>query len=305
MRRNRRGRRRKISPVTVLVLLTAVAAVVWLIVPHRPQHLRRETKPIAEASPVPTLAPPPTPRPRATPAPSAAPTALPSVAAPLPSGGKPAVAIVIDDCGQWLSTERGYIALPIPLTLAVLPYVRYTSLIAREAAAAGKGVMLHLPMEPISHIYPGPGEITTAMTDAQVAAQTEDDIAQVPLAAGVNNHEGSQATSDPRVMRAVMAVLKRHGLFFVDSMTIATSVGVATARRFGVPTAARDVFLDDRRSVAYTQRQLQIAVDIAKANGSAIAIGHPRPTTLEALREMYPKMEAEGVRFVLVQQLVH
>lgn len=214
------------------------------------------------------------------------------------------VAIVVDDCGQWLETEQGYIALPIPLTLAVLPGVRYTKRIAREAAAAGKGVMLHLPMEPISHIDPGPGEISTGMTDAQIVAQTQADVAQVPLAKGVNNHEGSEATADPRVMKDVIGVLKQDGLFFLDSMTIGASVGERTARNAGVPTAARDVFFDDEDNVAYSESMLQRAVEVAKERGYAIAIGHPRATTLAALRDYYPKMQAQGVRFVLVSQLV-
>ncbi len=215
------------------------------------------------------------------------------------------VAIVIDDCGQWIATERGYLALPIPLTLSVLPYVHYSAQIAGEAVAAGKGVMLHLPMEPISHANPGPGEIKTAMTDDAVIAQTQADVAQVPLAKGVNNHEGSEASADDRVMKDVIGVVKAHDLFFVDSRTSANSVGAQQARDAGVPTASRDVFLDNRADVAYTESMLEKTIEIAQRNGSAIAIGHPKPTTLEALRLMYPKMRLQGVRFVLASDLTH
>ncbi len=204
------------------------------------------------------------------------------------------MAIIIDDCGQWLDTERGYLALPIPLTLSVLPHVHYTALIAQEAEQAGKGVMLHLPMEPISHINPGPGEIKTEMTDDAISKQTEDDVAQVPLAKGVNNHEGSEASADPRVMKDVIGVIKAHDLFFIDSRTNAKTVGADEAQDAGVPNASRDVFLDNQADVAYTESMLERTVAIAKRNGSAIAIGHPRPTTLEALRDMYPKLEAAG-----------
>ena len=203
-----------------------------------------------------------------------------------------------------MSTERGFIALPIPLTLSVLPHVHATALIAQEASAAGKGVMLHLPMETLSGLYPGPGEVTTEMTDAQITAQVEDDLAQVPLAAGVNNHEGSKASADSRVMRDVIAVLKAHGhLFFIDSRTNAASVAQSVAAAHGIPTASRDVFLDNKADVAYTEAQLRAAVEIAKRTGSAIAIGHPRPTTLAAVRALAPELQAEGVTFVLAQSL--
>lgn len=219
--------------------------------------------------------------------------------------GSAQVAIIIDDCGQWLDTEQALIGLPIPITLSVLPHVRYTERIAREAADAGKGVMLHLPMEPLSHINPGPGEIKDAMTDDEVTKQTEDDVAQVPLAKGANNHEGSEASADGRVMKDVIAVMKAHDLFFVDSRTNAKSVGQEVAQDDGVPSAKRDVFLDNQADVAYTESMLERAVAIAKRNGSAIAIGHPKPTTLAAIRELYPKMQAQGVQFVLAENLVH
>ena len=131
------------------------------------------------------------------------------------------------------ATERGFIALPVALTLSVLPHVRYGDAIARDARAAGKGVMLHLPMEPRSGAYPGPGEVKVAMDDAAIAAQVHDDMASVPLAAGVNNHEGSRATADDRVMRAVSAAIAEHHLFFVDSRTGADSVAARTRRRPG------------------------------------------------------------------------
>ncbi len=260
--------------------------------------------PAATATPQTATAPP-----TLTPSPAASATPVPAISAPPAPhragvAGGPKLALIIDDCGQWIDTERGFVALPIPLTLAVLPYVHYTATIAREASAAGKGVMLHLPMEPVSEIYPGPGEIKTSMSNAQIAAQTQADLAQVPLAQGVNNHEGSKATSSRRVMDDVMGVLAEHpGLFFIDSRTIATSVAAEVASSDGVPSASRDVFLDDKATLAYTEGQLREAAAIAERTGSAIAIGHPRPTTLAAVTALYPELEAAGIRFVLVKSL--
>jgi polysaccharide deacetylase 2 family uncharacterized protein YibQ len=217
----------------------------------------------------------------------------------------PELALIVDDCGQWIDTERGFIALGVPLTMSVLPDVHYTSTIAKEASAAGLGVMLHLPMETLSGLNPGPGKVTTEMTDAEITTQVEDDLAQVPLARGVNNHEGSKASADERVMKDVVGVLAKHGdLFFIDSKTNAASVGEDVARANGVPTAARDVFLDNQESVDYTIEQLREAAAIAKRTGSAIAIGHPRPTTLEAVKTMIPELESSGIHLVLAQDLV-
>ena len=264
-------------------------------VPHRPaQNGTAALAPVATAEPVagrlPSTAPEAT-----TPAPNAS---------AAPSTGAPRLAIIIDDCGQWPDTERGFIALPAALTLSVLPHVRYGTQIAHDADAAGKGVMLHLPMEPLSGADPGPGRITVSMNDDAIAAQVRDDLASVPLATGVNNHEGSRATADDRVMRAVASVLAERRLFFIDSRTGSASVAERDASAAGIPTAGRDVFLDNVAAVDATEAQIRRAAGIAKSQGSAIAIGHPRPTTLTAVRALLPELEREGIQLVLARDLV-
>lgn len=307
--RKSRGRSRRPAgaptPIALLLLLALAALAGWYLI--RPaSHPGRGPAHAALETPPPTSAPAGTSTAQAlTPEPSASPTASPKSAAAAESTG-PKLALIIDDCGQWVDIERGFIALPVPITLSVLPHVHASAQIAQEAKAAGKGVMLHLPMETLSGVYPGPGEVTTEMSDAQVTAQVEDDLAQVPLATGVNNHEGSKGSADARVMRDVIDVLQKHGnLFFIDSRTNAASVGASTAAAAGVPSASRDVFLDNKADVAYSEQQLRDAAALAKKNGSAIAIGHPRATTLEAVRALIPEFQAEGIDFVLAQSLTH
>ncbi|MBV8489886.1 MAG: divergent polysaccharide deacetylase family protein [Candidatus Eremiobacteraeota bacterium] len=307
-RRGRRGRP-PVSPIVILLLVAFIVTAWWLVHPRERTAPRRVAQTTPQPLPTTTLAPPsPSPTTSPTPLPAASPSPLPSLApvpARSPNGGAPRVALIVDDCGQWIDTERGFVALNIPLTMSVLPDVAYTGTIAKEASAAGKGVMLHLPMETISGLNPGPGKVTTEMTDDQIEAQVESDLAQVPLAAGVNNHEGSKGSADRRVMQDVISVIAKHGgLFFIDSKTSPDSVASAVAQANGVPTADRDVFLDNRADVAYTEGQLREAMAIARRTGSAIAIGHPRPTTLEAVKAMIPEFEADGIEFVLAGDLV-
>ncbi|HEY1975658.1 MAG TPA: divergent polysaccharide deacetylase family protein [Candidatus Baltobacteraceae bacterium] len=305
-KRNARDEKRVDYIALAIVLLAAIALGWWLLAPRRAHH----PKSVSVVTPAPSL-------PQATSAPAVPATTVPTSApatlmpSPLPTttphavAGAPRLALIVDDCGQWIDTERGFLALSIPLTMSVLPDVHYTSTIATEAAGAGKGVMLHLPMETLSGLNPGPGKVTTEMSDSQIAQQVEADLAQIPLAAGVNNHEGSKASADERVMDDVVDVLAKHGhLFFIDSRTNAASVGERVAESRGVPTASRDVFLDNQASVDYTVAQLKEAAAIARKNGSAIAIGHPRPTTLQAVRDMIPQLQASGIEFVLARDLV-
>jgi polysaccharide deacetylase 2 family uncharacterized protein YibQ len=315
-RRGRRYARRSALPIIALVIAVGVlAAAVALIVrgdtTPRPARVARHVPQTVVAEPRATVVPEvrvaasapslvATPESVATAGPKAEATSTP----PASSGG-PRLAIIIDDCGQWPDTEHGFIALPVALTMSVLPHVRYGTQIARDAQAAGKGIMLHLPMEPVSGIDPGPGRITTKMDDAAITAQVRDDIASVPLATGVNNHEGSRATADDRVMRDVAAVLAADHLFFIDSLTSGSSIAQRDARAAGIATASRDVFLDNVADVDATEAQLRHAAQVAKTNGTAIAIGHPRPTTLAAVRALLPELQRDGITFVFARDLVH
>jgi hypothetical protein len=120
----------------------------------------------------------------------------------------------------------------------------------------------------------------------------------------VNNHEGSRGTSDTKLMGELMPLLRERKLFFVDSRTTTATVAEIAARSAGVPATSRNVFLDDERSVSAIRKQLALAVRDAREKGSALAIGHPHPETLEVLSEMLPEIERQGVTLVFASDLV-
>jgi uncharacterized protein len=126
----------------------------------------------------------------------------------------------------------------------------------------------------------------------------------VPEARGVNNHMGSLATADGRVMNVVAQELARRGLFFIDSRTTDRTVAAEAAARARVPWASRRVFLDDIQTEPEILRSLDDLVAKARAEGSAIAIGHPHPTTLAVLERELPRMSERGVRLVRITELV-
>jgi polysaccharide deacetylase 2 family uncharacterized protein YibQ len=127
----------------------------------------------------------------------------------------------------------------------------------------------------------------------------------VPYAAGVNNHEGSLGTSDRTLMNELMPLLHEHNLFFVDSRTTAATVAEAAAHKAGVPATSRNVFLDDEQLPAAIRKQLALAVRNARERGSALAIGHPHPETLQVLADVLPGIERQGITLVFASDLAH
>ncbi|HEV2177237.1 MAG TPA: divergent polysaccharide deacetylase family protein [Terriglobia bacterium] len=215
-------------------------------------------------------------------------------------------AIVIDDLGQEIEPARRIFAMPYALTLSVLPGLPHSSETAEDAHRAHREVMLHLPMEaqPGSGPPPGRGEIKVGMPAGEVAETIERDLASVPYASGVNNHEGSRATADAPLMAEVMRTLGGRGLYFIDSRTSPSTVALAAARRQGLPTFYRSVFLDDTETVAYTLGQLHQFRRVVEYQGVALAIGHPHPTTLRALERFLPALEQDNIELVPASELV-
>ena len=294
----RRGRR--VSPATIFFAVLSIALAIALYLKTRPVP--------------PAPAPPPAPAATRTPRPAPTrPKAAPTVAKPA-ARSRPAAlpgeaglaAIVIDDLGNELAPAERIAAWNAPVAGAVLPGVAYSTASARALARGGKEVLLHLPMEPSGYpkVRPGPGVILRSQSDAEIARILESDLATVPGAVGVNNHMGSVATADPRVMRVVARILSERGLYFLDSRTTDATVARRTAEEASVPAVSRRVFLDDVETDDAVSKQLAELVRRAREEGSAVAIGHPYPVTLTVLEREIPQLESRGVRLVTVGELV-
>lgn len=213
------------------------------------------------------------------------------------------LAIVIDDAGRDLDSQHIYEQMGIPLTLAVMPDQIHTRDAALSWRAHGLPVILHQPMESVSGIGMEPKVILTSMSDAAIRQMLRDSLSQLPEAIGINNHQGSKATIDARTMDIVMNELHHRELFFFDSHTNSTTAADKAAKTYGVPYVRNDLFVDNSASVSDICAMIQEGADRAKKKGTYIIIGHCRPHTAEAFRQMVPKLKAQGIEFVYLSSL--
>lgn len=215
------------------------------------------------------------------------------------------MALLIDDFGYNAEPIAAYIAIQRPITFAVIPYRPHSNEAASRALAAGQQVMLHLPMEPLSAAEQSePITVTASMSDQEIQQTVTKAIQSLPGLVGVNNHQGSKATADKRVMRLALGVIKANNLFFIDSRTNSQSVALETARQLGMRSGANEIFLDNSSDIDYIKGQLRTAMRMALQHGSVMAIGHARPNTAIAIREMIPEIEAAGIKLVFASQMV-
>lgn len=215
------------------------------------------------------------------------------------TGGRPMVAVVVDDLGVDRRRSERVLTLPGPLTTAFLPYARELGPQTQAARARGHELLVHVPMEPQDEAEdPGPEALRAAAGAEVIRQRLGQGLSRFGGFVGINNHMGSRFTSDAGAMRVLMSVLKEHGLMFLDSVTSERTVGRMTAREAGVPFVARDVFLDDRNDAEAVARQLDRLEETARRNGAAVAICHPRDITIDALSRWLPTLEAKGLVLV-------
>jgi uncharacterized protein len=298
--------------VTLLIFVVTVTAITaHFLIPRRKAPLPEKpaAKAIAtaphyeifpkETSPrIPPVSPPaPTPAkilPEALPKPDIRPGALPKVA------------IIIDDMGFDQIMTRKFIQLDAVLTYSILPFSPLQSEVQEAATKRRLDTMLHLPMEPIEYptINPGRGALLTTMPPDELIDQLKKNLRAVPGIVGVNNHMGSKMTEVSDQLNQIFSVLKKEGVFFIDSRTTPASLCRPAARLFRIPFGERDIFLDHVQKPEIIREQILQLIRIAIEKGEAIGIGHPHSVTYEVLLEMLPEINRK-VKLVPASEVVH
>ncbi len=216
------------------------------------------------------------------------------------------MAIIVDDMGSSLKEATELLAIDIPLTFSIIPGLAKVKIVAEAIKSAGRDIMVHIPMEPQG--YPQQrleaNGLLVSLSDEEITSRTVSMLNALPDAVGANNHMGSRFTEHKEKMLPVLQVLKGRGLFFIDSRTTPKSTGYAEAGRMGLKSATRNVFLDNKQDVAAIKKQLYVAAEMAKKSGGVIAICHPHPATIAALKEALPELQRAGVKFVAASELV-
>lgn len=229
-----------------------------------------------------------------------------SVLAP---AGKPRVAIVIDDFGGYAAGIKNMMEIPFPLTFAVLPFAEFAHAQALEGVEKGYEIIVHFPFQALqaNPRFYGKKYISTTSSPEDIANLMNEAFTILPMAVGLNNHMGSRATSDARVMHEVLRNLSNRRLLFLDSRTTIHTQAPAIASEYHMDFISRDIFLDDLHSADYIREQLRKLVLRAREKGSAVGIGHVGPGGPElarVLQEELPRYQKEGVQFVFLSELV-
>jgi polysaccharide deacetylase 2 family uncharacterized protein YibQ len=217
------------------------------------------------------------------------------------------IALIIDDFGYRNDhISNGFLELPGKLTYAIIPGHDHSQLFSKKAYDAGYEVIVHMPMENIGKTY-GEEEyvLMSYFQEDEIKERINKSFEHLPESIGLNNHQGSRGTADLRIMTLLAKEIKMNKKFFIDSRTTRNSLAEETMRKYGVPTNARDVFLDNELDEEKINAQLLKLADVAERKGLAIGIGHVKPQTLSVLQKGIPDLQSKGFRFEFVSSLVY
>lgn len=209
---------------------------------------------------------------------------------------KPVLCFVIDDVGHNQRDLERFLQIPGKVTFAVLPGLSGSREAAREVKAAGQELLLHLPMEALSGVYPGPGLLKETMGDRERLKCLEENLDSVPGAVGVNNHMGSKGTSSYDLSYWLLKTLKQKNLFFLDSRTVADSQIRNAAKNLNWNILERNsMFLDNDKDEESIIEAIEVGKTTAQKKGHAIMIGHAVTSELaDVMLEYYPSLVEEG-----------
>lgn len=216
-----------------------------------------------------------------------------------PNGG-PKLAIIMDD----ISTNaqvRELKKLSIKVTPSIFPPEKEhpkTAELAKEFSV----YMVHLPLQALNYTNEKANTLHTGDSKEKISQRIKDIKKDFKGVKYINNHTGSDFTSDFKSTLALLAELKNSEIYFIDSLTTNKSTVLDASKKLGLKYAYRDVFLDNEQNVSKILKMINKAVAVAKKDGVAIAICHPYKSTFEALK-IAQKDAFKGVEVVYVDKI--
>lgn len=212
--------------------------------------------------------------------------------------------IVIDDVGNEM-TDADVFSLPNEVAVAILPDTPYAQHFGWVAQQTSRDVVIHMPMESLSHHDNEIQQLDTNLTPRGINAHLESARQKLPFAIALNNHKGSKLTQLTTPMTAVMKFAKRNNLAFIDSRTTRFSRAGTIAKQYSVNNLERDIFIDNQLTVEAMTKQLDNLIMLAKQNQIALGIAHPHPESVSFLKAMLPNLAKEGIQLVSLSDALH
>jgi polysaccharide deacetylase 2 family uncharacterized protein YibQ len=217
----------------------------------------------------------------------------------------PTIGIVVDDVGNVTDKLPLWTAIDAPLCFSVMPYPPLSQQLAEQLYQSGDVIMMHVPTDNAPpNSFSGKGQLATGMSRDTVFSTLDADVATVPHATGMNNHQGGRGCDQLDLMTYEVEWARSKDLFVVDSNSSVSSKVTQACLALGLGRRKNEVFIDHQNDPDYIRKAMRELADLARKNGTAIGICHwHRPNTATVVGEMIKTLKAEGIHFAFARDI--
>jgi polysaccharide deacetylase 2 family uncharacterized protein YibQ len=227
---------------------------------------------------------------------------------PLPNKpGAPRVALIVAGLGVSVNaTSAAITQLPVPVTLAFMPYGAEVEHLAARARGEGHEILLQIPMEPFNYPDndPGPQTLLTTITPEQNLERLYWLMSRMQGYVGLAEAMGARFTAWEPSFGPILRETAKRGLIFVDDGANPRSVAARIAGANNLPFAKADVVLDVVPTPDEVERALARLEMTARERSVAVGIASALPVSLEHIGKWAKAAESRGLLLVPITAVV-
>ncbi|MBN8920852.1 MAG: divergent polysaccharide deacetylase family protein [Rhizobiales bacterium] len=213
----------------------------------------------------------------------------------------PQIAFVVGRLGvSGKATDEALAKLPQAVTLAFAPYGNNVAAAVSRARAAGREVLLQVPMEPFDYPDndPGPQTLLTSLAADQNLDRLHWFMSRIGGYVGIGNYMGNRFAGNEAAVSTVMREVAKRGLVYFDDGTATRSLVAQVAAVNGVPFARADMLIDIGRPQAEVDAAMARLEAIARERGSAVGVAVAMPGAMDHIARWAASATSRGITLV-------
>lgn len=224
-------------------------------------------------------------------------------AKPYVDEGKPAISIIITGVGLGRMTTESSLNLDPRVALSFSPYAKNSRLWGDHARNIGHEILLDLPQQtqdfPASD--PGPYALLNTLDVEQNKERLHWVLSRIPGFVGVL--QPPEPAAPKHAVITAMGEIAKRGLLIIESPQEKPAGYSAKQQQMNMLLLDYDSLIDTTLSDEAIKVQLELIVQTALKEGSAIAVARPYPLTLGLIQKWIPTLEERGIELTPVSTL--
>ena len=209
--------------------------------------------------------------------------------------GKPIIALIIGELG--VSKSNIELGLPEEVTFGFSSYIDISS------AYLNNQLLLNIPLQSVDYPKddPGPQALLLENSEQENLNRLNAILNKKINYQGVYTPADENYTNSEKTAEFLLANLKQRNLIYLCGIADKNNLIYQIAKKIDFHILANDVILDDVISSEAINDKLIELENIAREQGSAIAVGSSYPLTIELLKQWIPSLKEKDIKILPIK----